>query len=315
MVMCRHAGGIALLLVLAGCATEADAPSLLPMGGQPVESLNRGLPEGVRVYAGRNDTLPLRAWYVLIDEPDPAITTRIVVSDDTTDNRETVTSFAHDLEACVVVNGGYFTMNVTPALGVGLLISDYVTWKPATWAVDRDTLSFEIARAAIGFTEDDEIVFSYATSRDGFHYAWDDPPAHRPDQPAARLDYAEAREWNVRDAIGAGPYLVRNGEVHVTSDDEVFFGTSIPDVHPRTAAGRTAAGGLIVMVVDGRQPESRGVGLEELATLMLEAGAVEAINLDGGGSSTLVVNGILVNRPQGNTEQRQVMSALATFCN
>jgi exopolysaccharide biosynthesis protein len=69
------------------------------------------------------------------------------------------------------------------------------------------------------------------------------------------------------------------------------------------------------MVVDGRQPESRGVGLEELATLMLEAGAVEAINLDGGGSSTLVVNGILVNRPQGNTEQRQVMSALATFCN
>jgi exopolysaccharide biosynthesis protein len=313
--MCRQAIGIALLAVLAGCAPEAETPSMLPMGWQPVETLNRDLPEGVRVYAGQNDTLPLRAWYVAIDEPDPRIATRIVVSDDTTDNRETTTSFAHDLEACVVVNGGYFTMNVTPALGVGLLISDYVTWKPATRAVDRDTLSFEIARAAIGFTEDDEIVFTYATSRDGIHYAWDDPPPHRPGQPAAPLDYAEAREWTVRDAIGAGPYLVRNGEIHVTSDDEVFFGTSIPNVHPRTAAGRTADGGLIVMVVDGRQPESRGVGLEELATLMLEVGAIEAINLDGGGSTTLVVNGTLVNRPQGGTEQRQVMSALATFCN
>ena len=63
------------------------------------------------------------------------------------------------------------------------------------------------------------------------------------------------------------------------------------------------------------KPESRGVSLEELATLMLEVGALEATNLDGGGSSTLVVNGTLVNRPAGDTVEREVMSALATFCN
>lgn len=287
---------------------------MLPMNWQPVESLNQSLPQSVRVYAGQNDSLPLRAWYVRVDEPDLAITTRIVVSDDTTDNRETVTSFANDLGACVVVNGGYFTMNVTPALGVGLLISDYVTWKPATPAVKRDTLSFEIARAAIGITEEDRIVFTYATSRDGIHYAWDAPPPHRPGQPAAPIDYGSAREWVIRDAIGAGPALVMDGAMHVTSDEEVFFGTSIPEVHPRTAAGVSAAGELLLMVVDGRQPESRGVSLEELATLMLEVGAIEAINLDGGGSTTLVVNGNLVNRPQGSTVEREVMSALATFC-
>lgn len=312
--MYRRALGLIGLAALAACAPEVERTSMLPMNWQPVESLNQTLPEGVRVFAGQNDSLPLRAWYVRIDEPDPAITTRIVVSDDTTDNRETVTSFANDLGACVVVNGGYFTMNVTPAQGVGLLISDYVTWKPATRAVKRDTLSFEIARAAIGFTEEDRIVFTYATSRDSVHYAWEEPPPHRPGQPAAPIDYEKAREWVIRDAIGAGPALVMDGAVHVTSDEEVFFGTSIPEVHPRTAAGVSATGELLLMVVDGRQPESRGVSLDELATLMLEIGAVEAINLDGGGSTTLVVNGTLVNRPQGSTVEREVMSALATYC-
>ena len=66
------------------------------------------------------------------------------------------------------------------------------------------------------------------------------------------------------------------------------------------------------MVVDGRQVKSRGVNLEELAGLMRQVGAFEAMNLDGGGSSTLVVVNRLINRPTGGTFQRQVMSAVAT---
>lgn len=286
----------------------------LSMDWTALETMNATLPPGVRVFAGRNDQLPLRGWYVRVDEPDPEIITRIVVSDDTTDNRETVTSFARDLDACVAVNGGYFTMDQTPARHVGLLLADGVTWRPATVSVRRDTLSFEIARGAIGFTADDEIEFTWATSRDGVHYAWPEPPPHRPGQPAPALRYEDAGPWEVRDAIGAGPMLVVDGEVHVTSDQEVFFGTTIPFVHPRTAAGRTADGALILMVVDGRQPVSRGVSLRELARLMLDVGAVDAVNLDGGGSSALVVNGVLLNRPQGTTREREVMSALVTFC-
>jgi len=108
--------------------------------------------------------------------------------------------------------------------------------------------------------------------------------------------------------------LVVDGRTHVTADEEVFFGTSIPEVHPRTAAARTVDGSLILMVVDGRQPSSRGVNLEELAALLRGVGALDAVNLDGGGSSTLVVNGSLVNRPVGVALQREVMSAIATFC-
>jgi exopolysaccharide biosynthesis protein len=118
----------------------------------------------------------------------------------------------------------------------------------------------------------------------------------------------------VRDAIGAGPALVVDGNIHVTSAEEAFFAKSFNQVNPRTAAGVTADGALIVLVVDGRQPDSRGVTLHELSVLMHDLGAVDAINLDGGGSSTLVVNNTLVNRPIGGMFEREVMSAIATFC-
>jgi len=135
-----------------------------------------------------------------------------------------------------------------------------------------------------------------------------------PGRPAQPLDYDKAEIWQVLDAVAAGPAIVVGGRVRVMSNQEVFFGTSIPEVHPRTAAGRTRDGALILMVVDGRQAVSRGVSLEELAAMMVDVGAVEALNLDGGGSSTLVVNGVLMNRPTGGVFQREVMSALATFC-
>ncbi|MFQ5602407.1 MAG: phosphodiester glycosidase family protein [bacterium] len=301
-------------VVIFACSVPDNASDELQMNWQPVESLNANLPDGVRVYRGENKLLPLRAWYVVIDEPHPDIETRVVASDDRTDNRETVSSFAHDLGACVVVNGGYFTMNRRPARHVGLLLTDGKTWQPATPSVRRDTLRYQTARAAIGFTADDEVNITWVTTRNDTHYSWATPPKNRAGQPAPPLDYSNAQPWQVRDAVSGGPALLFNKRIQITADEEVFFGTSIPKVHPRTAAGKTAEGALILMVVDGRQAESRGVDLRELATLMKDAGAVEAINLDGGGSSTLVVNDKLINRPAGGVLEREVMSALATFC-
>ncbi len=69
-----------------------------------------------------------------------------------------------------------------------------------------------------------------------------------------------------------------------------------------------------MLIVDGRQSESRGVNLDELAQIMKELGAVEALNLDGGGSSSIFANGRLLNKPAGGTSQREVMSAIAIFC-
>ena len=93
----------------------------------------------------------------------------------------------------------------------------------------------------------------------------------------------------------------------------MFFNTPVAGVQPRTAVGYTNDNNLILMVVDGRQVDSRGVYLEELAIMMLEFNCVEAINLDGGGSSTMVADSRLVNRPSGRTSQREVMSVIGVF--
>ena len=307
--------GLLSAVMLSSCTKPVLDRSILMMNWQPIDSLQTILPAGVVVFAGRNDSLPLRAWYVRIDESHPDVLTRVVVSDDATDNRETISSFANDLGACVVVNGGYFNMGQLPASHAGLLLVDTDLLAPATKIVMRDTLRYETARAALGFTENDEIEITWATTRNGSLYTWPNPPAHSPEQPAAPVDYDIADRWIVRDALGAGPMLLAQNELKITSDEEVFFGTSIPNIHPRTAAGRAEDGSLIIMVVDGRQDSSRGVSLEELALLMLDVGATDALNLDGGGSSTLVVRGVRLNQPAGDVVEREVMSALATFCN
>ena len=70
-----------------------------------------------------------------------------------------------------------------------------------------------------------------------------------------------------------------------------------------------------MMVVDGRQVDSRGVYLKELAMLMKQFNCEEAINLDGGGSSSLVGNGKLINNPIGLKSEREVMSFIAIIPN
>ncbi|MFB4319171.1 phosphodiester glycosidase family protein [Actinomadura sp. 21ATH] len=103
-------------------------------------------------------------------------------------------------------------------------------------------------------------------------------------------------------AVGGRQILVEDGRIPALPD---------PARHPRTAAGFTAGGRrMLLMTVDGRQAASRGATLAELARLMREAGADDALNLDGGGSSTLLARAPgrarprLENRPSGGAERR-----------
>ena len=275
-------------------------------------ALNAELPVGVMVYAGEDPKLPLRAWYVSVSRDQAPGRVDVLLSDDPEDRRETVSSFAADTGACVVINGGYFTMERTPARHAGLLVVDGVLEAPATRSAVRDDVRYPTARAALGVTSAGFDI-AWATSRDGKVQAWPAPPPHRRGVPA-ELDPALSTPWDVEDALGGGPALVSQGEVDVATTEEVFFGTAIPYTHPRTAAGITADGSLLLLLVDGRQRLSRGVRLEELAAIMVGLGAEEALNLDGGGSSSLVVNGKLLNNPVGRGAEREVMTALGVFC-
>ena len=91
-----------------------------------------------------------------------------------------------------------------------------------------------------------------------------------------------------------GPALVESGEIAVTEDEEV--GKAMAS-NPRTAVGITRDGTWLFVVSDGRTDESAGLSLRVLASFLKDLGAETAYNLDGGGSSTMVFRGEIVNKP------------------
>ncbi|MTI65625.1 MAG: phosphodiester glycosidase family protein [Firmicutes bacterium] len=119
---------------------------------------------------------------------------------------------------------------------------------------------------------------------------------------------------DLKSAIGGGTVLVKDGLV---SD----FNLNIKGNHPRTAVGFTKDKKELIMVtIDGRDESFKGVTQEELAEIMIDLGAYNAINLDGGGSTTMALNPrdkkhpIVVNKPSDGSERR-VSNGLGIFNN
>jgi hypothetical protein len=116
------------------------------------------------------------------------------------------------------------------------------------------------------------------------------------------------------DALAAGPLLLRDGVPLSDAVGESFSSVFALARHPRTAFGVRADGTLLFLTVDGRQPaHSVGMSLPELTALLRDLGAVDAINLDGGGSTTMVVEGRTVNRPSDPGGGRENGDALLLF--
>ena len=104
-------------------------------------------------------------------------------------------------------------------------------------------------------------------------------------------------DWDgVKHIISGGPYLVKNGEVFVDMTAQRL--QAIGGRNPRSAIGYTKENNFIFVAVDGREGSSIGMTLMELANFMQSIGCVGAINLDGGGSTVMYVNGRVVNKPQ-----------------
>lgn len=111
------------------------------------------------------------------------------------------------------------------------------------------------------------------------------------------LDIKTIPNWdNVKHIISGGPYLVKNGEVFVDMTEQKLG--AIGGKNPRTAIGYTQDGNFIMVAVDGREGTSVGLTLKELAWFMKSIGCINAMNLDGGGSTVMYVNGRVVNMPK-----------------
>jgi len=104
----------------------------------------------------------------------------------------------------------------------------------------------------------------------------------------------QKQAWQV---LSFGPVLVESGQIAVTENDEVGMAMAS---NPRTAIGTVAKNHYLFVVSDGRTSESAGLSLYELANFMKSLGATKVYNLDGGGSSTMVFQGEVVNNPTTN---------------
>ncbi|MCO5297767.1 MAG: phosphodiester glycosidase family protein [Fimbriimonadaceae bacterium] len=126
-------------------------------------------------------------------------------------------------------------------------------------------------------------------------------------EPGARVTLkwrVEGFDWTkYPNAVGGGPVLIRDGKTTIENEVEGFTKAFTNNRHPRSAVGRTPEGDLWFVAIDGRQSMSVGATLPELASILKGLGCVDAVNLDGGGSSTMHVLGVTLNRPSDGRER------------
>lgn len=320
MIIVRHSLALVWIttvllggIVGAGCrpiTVSDDPPDLI--WTEITASVGR-LPDGFLVFEGIDKNAPIRAWYARFNPTSPEISVSIARAQGE-DGRERVSEIAAREKACLVVNAGYFLNREQRSHPIGLLVSDSVILNDATHRILDGGVRYDAIRAAFGVLADGSTDFAWVSSRNDSVFSWKQPVRNQKNAPAPMPLRTTSEYWPVVSAVAAGPSLFQDSTDFVTADEEIFFDSPIPNVHPRTAVGVAADGSLILMVVDGRQRLSRGVSLDELATMMRSVGAVRAINLDGGGSSAMVLNSVLMNRPVGGKTEREVASVIIVQC-
>ncbi|WP_266202545.1 phosphodiester glycosidase family protein [Pontibacter kalidii] len=267
------------ILILLAPATWAQK-----LTWEPREDLNILLPASIKVYETNgtlSDGAPLRAMYARVDLRDKNLKLR-AVGDPT--NRQTTLEHYQDHNAILAINGGYFAATRS----VSLYISDGELKEPGVFK----SKSGVITRGAFGMVNGrPEITWTHSPL-ENLIYQYSQP--NRPGQPDPTAK--SGKLWLPNQAVGGGPMLVKEGKLVDVGTVE-GFGAGHLARNPRTAIGYLDAHTLVMAVVDGRQGASAGVTILELAKLMHDLGCVDAVNLDGGGSSAMVAADEVVNIP------------------
>ncbi len=304
-----------LILALAGCSGGTGSFEPIGIDWIEMDPPTGTLPEGVRLLSGSSPDLPLRTWAVLADPAASGVRLGVATADDE-DARATPTELAASSGACVLINGGFYRIDDSGhGRHIGLLVRSGRRISPVLEGVIWQQVRYPVARATIGADTSGTPRIRWVGAAGDTIRAWREPFDNALGRPAIAPDLRDGFAWFPQWALSAGPMILADGAFLVTREEEAFFDAHIPRVHPRSAAGVTADGHLVLVVVDGRQPLSRGVYLEGLAVILRDLGATWAMNLDGGGSSALVVNGRLINRPAGSDREREIVSAITITCN
>ncbi len=269
-----------------------------------VDSFFQPLPKSVQVFYTNDpiDSLPFKAYYLIADlkNKDLNFTT------DTTYKRRFTPAQFYDRnnQPLVVVNGTFFSFETNGNLNVVIQKGKLLSLNSKTIKSFKDTTKrVPLYSSAIGINKKRKADIAWIKTDSTLSYAeavqipltsngnfFTRSSGNKPSR--SLPDYNPFKKWKVQTAIGGGPVLVQNSQIKITNEEErMFAGKGMFDKHPRTAMGYTADNKLIILVVEGRSPAAAGATLVQEAQILKDLGCVEALNLDGGGSSCLLING------------------------
>ncbi len=230
--------------------------------------------------------------------------------------------YTNNSNPSVIINGGYFWSGTS----LNLLIKNGKTVSTSEPIVNREyngqATPYYPTQGAFGLEEDGSFSAQWVYHVSGTLYAYPQPApnvAGEKPQPRPSATFpAGAKVWTPVEAIGAGPLLIKNGEYKNLWKNELFDVASGvgPDYnHPRSAVAYHPKGYVVFFVCEGRNktPNTPGMTLKNVADILLELGCTEAINLDGGGSSCMLVKGVETIIPSDQNGQRAVTTALAIY--
>jgi hypothetical protein len=280
-----------------------------------MDSVFGALPPSIKVYT-TNDSLdgrPFKAYYVeaLLKDKKLEFTTQSGFG-----NRYTPSSYySKEKNPYVLVNGTFFSFQTNQNLNLLIkkkrLLSYNIT---SLKGRGEDSLYYYYpTRSAIGIRKKRvaDVAWTFTDSNTSWVYAFQDSPVIAKGKNKIptinKLGRFDWKKWRVITAMGGGPTLIHNGSIHVTNREEQMFVGGEMDKHPRTAMGYTTDGRLIILVIQGRFPGiAEGATLEQEAKILADLGCYEALNLDGGGSSCMLVNGKETIKPSDKEGQRPV---------
>ena len=306
-------GGVGLQQV------RAAEPDLLrlPEGWRLAPELMSGFPaHGLQLFVCDQASAPrpLRAYALAWDPTVPNISFKPVLQS----AGRTPTQFYTEETGRVfaAVNGGYFGggQSYSLVLQGGQVLAANIKTLSRTYL--SNSVNYYPTRVAFGLTPSGRLTTDWiyhVGAGNAQIYAYPTPSPNalgQAPQPVPTAAFpAGGTPWTMQAAIGGSPMLLRDGVVRI-SDQEELIEINNTTARPRTALGYTASGVAVLLVVEGdNAPGPAGVNLTELAALLQALGCTQGINLDGGGSTSLVVGGRTTVRPSGGAE-RAVASAV-----
>lgn len=219
----------------------------------------------------------------------------------------------------ITMNGGYFWEGSSLSLlcrnNMIIVPNNQIEYRTDA---NGNEIHYFPTRGAFGLMNDGTYKVNWVYTNNNITYAYPTPAPNMSGTTPLQMPSATYPDgsvlWTSKTAIGGGPVLIKNG-VYINSynaelfDDSSGVGSTISN--PRSAIGITRGGKLVFFVCEGRNmsPNVPGYTLEEVAKIMKSIGCVEALNLDGGGSSCMLINGIETIKPSDGS-QREVVTGV-----